>query len=733
MSDTLTHSSRARRASGWVAVFSLVTASWLLNGASTAFAQQSELGLDGLLPGFVPAEIDEEAWFRLGDDSSDFAQASYEDVVGLYNVSGKSVSDQRAAIGNLRDRLELLSERAAQTDDPSERAAIHSLAGPLARRVDVAEAVLNSLEQPVTGEPISQLEKAKIAVRRDIAAARKKLDSITGGSAWVDYLQLDAAESALSGEFDVEPIETLSNRLSVDNSQNDAQAAFMNKAVLRELKASAERLTAAAAVPAAPKNDAEENDGQSALRDALGDFIQATEDYENEINSTTGQALHDAIERVDELSPAAADSLADVVKSNYMASNVHAVVGEEFLRKLIRTNRVDSGRVVDYVAGANVRGNQTTNSRTGISLIPSRGKARFAITLDGTVNSRTNGYTKQATIASVGSHDFHARKTLTFDGNGISFGAASIDVKPSVRNVGARTRFDWLLGGIARRQALRTANSRRGIALGHAKMRVRQRVLPPFEDGVRDSFSDFGNVTDRLADAGLRQTRTYVESTSSEVLLSDRIVDADGPVVGGFRSPTPATSSSEITFRLHESVLTASAANWDVAGQELTSDEFAGKLEEWLEGLLGREVSLSDNEPPTPSDASEESDPSVYVFNDTNPVSFRIQNGSVELILRVGIVQEDGDIPPQLVTVPLTPKVEGETLMIERGDVSVVPLPGQQAQIARARVMIKKIEDTIEPSERSAALTVDRDNASDVKVYVTEIDATDGWLTVTAR
>jgi hypothetical protein len=382
--------------------------------------------------------------------------------------------------------------------------------------------------------------------------------------------------------------------------------------------------------------------------------------------------------------------------------------------------------------GARIYGNQNTTTNADLQFVPSENEAKFNLTISGVSNSRTNAYTNQATISSVGQHQFSASKPIIFDGDQFTLGPAEIAVNPHIRHVGAATKYDriffGLFKGMIQRRAMAEANARLPAGRAHAAEKLRENVLPEFNSEVDQQFgelnADLAGFESRMDKKGVAPRSERVRTTSDRFLL-DAAIRHEGEVSG---SPPNIGSTRGVGFtaQLHESLLNNAADRWGFAGRKMTDDQVREELEKWFEELLGRDIEFKKDETKTES--------TTLVFSETDPIRFEATNGALVLILRAGIVQEDGEeIPPQIVEVPLNLSVEGNQIKIERGTIIVSPVDPPQSratQIARAGVMRRKLEEAIKGGTRDAVIEVDRGTRSPMTIHVQRIDARGGWLTI---
>ena len=105
--------------------------------------------------------------------------------------------------------------------------------------------------------------------------------------------------------------------------------------------------------------------------------------------------------------------------------------------------------------------------------------------------------------------------------------------------------------------------------------------------------------------------------------------------------------------------------------------------------------------------------------------------------MRAGLIPQKGDeIPPQIITVPMTFRVEGNKVLMQRGNVGVKPIEkadNPTLQITRARIMIQNIQRAI-PETKTLDAEFDREiEGKTVHLSIIGIDARDGWVSILAR
>ncbi len=124
----------------------------------------------------------------------------------------------------------------------------------------------------------------------------------------------------------------------------------------------------------------------------------------------------------------------------------------------------------------------------------------------------------------------------------------------------------------------------------------------------------------------------------------------------------------------------------------MKESELRKLIEERMSKLLGKEVDIED--PVVPE--GEKPVDNTLIFDAVDPIRFQAEGGQVKIVMRAGLRPENGDeIPVQIISVPLTFKVEGNQVLLERGNVGVKPISTPDnvgLQVTRARIMIQNIQ-----------------------------------------
>lgn len=744
----------ARKSTTYVAAALLVcaAAASVTRGFQEAEQPAGPPGLRGILPADVPSDLGFGAFSVLEGAWADWAGAASEDVAKLYDPE-TDVAGQKAAIDQLRSRIRVMDRAIADSRYKSIQPQLMELRGRLARRVDVTEGALKTLELDPEQAKNEQLAARKQALSTAVKQLRPDLNKIAGGTPWLAYVRADQLENlAVDKESLPASIELLNgvnkkfqNRGSIADAK---QAEFFNRPIFNPLADAVTKMLEAANLQSTPPDEEK-------LRGSLGTLIGSLEAYESDATRENAAAVRANLDAVEGLAVDGGAAVRLPVSRHYTNYNFIMTVSEGFMSRATRESRTESRPISDQISGANVRGTSTTNAQSGINLQPSANGARFQATLDGATSSNTTSSTSQATIYSRGNHSFHASRDVLFDGEEFTLlGPGQIQVNPSTRHYGASTSYDGgLFAGTARRRAIATANGRLGQSYAVTRQRIRDQVLPRFEEESGKSFADFNKQLQErykpMRDSGLYPDKRVINSTDSQVNIYNRIM-VEGELAGG--DPNPAKPPSDgALLQVHESVLNNLFSKMKFAGQAMNEQQVRDELKRAFKELLGADVDFTSEKAPAaeqaqaapatdaPAEGEEEAtepdDPSMqFLFDATDPIRFEISDGAINLILRTGLRREGkDDIPTQVITVPLTYRLEGDKLIIDRGSVKVAAKDRSQGSFAQAGVLRKRVQSAFPTRTRDRILTIEREDKEPLKMTVDNIVAANGWVTISLR
>jgi|HubBroStandDraft_4_1064222.scaffolds.fasta_scaffold25997_2 hypothetical protein len=720
-------------------------------------------GLKGILPKEVPADLGADsftvlngAWEKWGKDLSGL-------VTKLYTDDKLDAAGQRELLKQLEGKIKTMDKALADPKFASLGDAIASVRERLARRVDVALAMLDTLELNPEEVKAEAIKREKKHALRHLDQLVDYLNSVPNGNAWLGYVKADELRTALSGSgAPGSVVAAVDDKLESGSApKNLEQREFLARPAFRHLAQALSKLRHAEEMKPGAGDE-------QALRTDLTNLESAIEAYEENGTSEDSKKVIDTLAAAEKTAIDEGDRLDAGVRPHYMNYNLSAVASDAMLTRLLGETSQTTGPVTDFILGANVSGTQWTNTTVSVRLEPSSHAAKVELVLDGTVQSSTVGVTSQANIYTSGYHRFGATKEIRFDGENITTGPAVMTyVQPSNTTTGASTAMSGfpIFGGIADSIAVREAEKRRGESEAIAAERVQSRVLPEVDARVDQLIQDSNSrlhreLHKRLKEAGVYPSAIHASTNQSFLRLSAEI--ADKAELGGDVAPPTGYEPAGLVLQLHESLLTNAARRMKFAGQSMTDAQVKAELERFLTLLAGRKIEIGKTAAatptpfkpagpvppapgatpapapaPAPAAAEASGDNSLLVFDKDDPIRFTIENGELSLVLRAGIKQEGKeDIPTQSITVPLRLTVKGNQVLVDRGTVQVAPATAnadRAAQVVRAGVMRKKLETVISPMAIDGVIHVPRQGKADADLTISDIKAFGGWLTIMAN
>ncbi|MCA9051677.1 MAG: hypothetical protein KDA89_23225 [Planctomycetaceae bacterium] len=474
------------------------------------------------------------------------------------------------------------------------------------------------------------------------------------------------------------------------------------------------------------------------LRALVNDLaLRAAVDFEN-----TGRGDHAAIvrRRYDQLRqqyPAVYAKLNPVLLDDYMNYNLHFVLSEPMLSRLVTDFRTDSGNVADCILGAWVTGCQVTDTMVRADVKPSSGTASFQLIVDGKTRSDTQGRKDPATVYTHGDHSFTITKPTYFDGERITTGTGCIDVNARNQTVGLRTDYDRIpiLRGIVRKIAWKEVQKKHGESQAIAARKLADQALPAFEREVGQKFDEANrnfqtNLLQKLRDKDLAPETYSARSSETHYAVSSRTMPA-----AHLAAPNPPYLEPPrrgVAVQMHESVLNTTIDSLGIGG-EMAPTELITKIEKSLSEFLDRKVSLMDESAPP-------DDKTLFVFADSDPIRVRFDEGQVVFILRTGFRQTERNrvIPPHVFEIPVGIELSDGHLHLIAPDTSTRGILGlyytaiEGRTNVQARVIAKQLlEKTFkEPRTKiDGNLEINSADNRKLRLRVTKFEITDGWVT----
>ncbi|MFN9268096.1 MAG: hypothetical protein ACK5V1_05545 [Planctomycetaceae bacterium] len=687
-------------------------------------ADEAPVGLAGVLPAASPADL-EGALGSFPENWTPWATAVQAELNQLYTESG-TVAQQRETLAKLRRRLATCNQYLADPRYRSLNNLLTTLRGGLKRRLDVAEAVLGTMDLPATAWQSRQAQTARDVTNAAVSLSNN-LNSVSTGAGWKTYLKLSDLLTALNtrdgAKINVAAAET--QTLLANAPTDEVTQKFVARPDFVALRNALANHAGAVAGGA---------EGQPQLRQVATDLLNAIERHEEEPSSEAGKAVRNAYARLAAVTPDGGARIVDALRSNYFNHNIRLFAPESFLNRFISETRRDSSGINEQVEEAQVSGAQTTYTTVGVDVQPSANSALMTLVVNGNVASNTLASTDQAQVSIYGTARFNAQKSLYFDGERFAFGQTMVGAQANNQITNIDTKYDGIpiIRRIAQNKAWEVAGSRQAEGEAMVVNRIRGMVASQLDGQINQEFGPTGEVPTRLNTliSALRRKDLFPSplqwsSTNTDVRMSGRVMGA--AELGGTEPDLTQVNPRGVTLMVHQSAVNNGLDRLGFAGQTLSDDELVKKLQGHLSDLLGKPVDLMSGKP---KKASDENAARMLAFDGQDPVRVAFIDDTIELTIRAGLKQEGREeIPPHLIRVPLTVKAVNEGILLTPGNVSVETIDKQDSQAVRAGVIKKKIEEAIPEQLLKRSVSMQRGNRM-MTLAVTRLRAVDGWLTV---
>ena len=636
------------------------------------------------------------------------------------------MAQQRETLAKLRRRLATCNQYLADPRYRSLNNLLTTLRGGLKRRLDVAEAVLGTMDLPATAWQSRQAQTARDVTNAAVSLSNN-LNSVSTGAGWKTYLKLSDLLTALNtrdgAKINAAAAET--QTLLANAPTDEVTQKFVARPDFVALRNALANHAGAVAGGA---------EGQPQLRQVATDLLNAIERHEEEPSSEAGKAVRNAYARLAAVTPDGGARIVDALRSNYFNHNIRLFAPESFLNRFISETRRDSSGINEQVEEAQVSGAQTTYTTVGVDVQPSANSALMTLVVNGNVASNTLASTDQAQVSIYGTARFNAQKSLYFDGERFAFGQTMVGAQANNQITNIDTKYDGIpiIRRIAQNKAWEVAGSRQAEGEAMVVNRIRGMVASQLDGQINQEFGPTGEVPTRLNTliSALRRKDLFPSplqwsSTNTDVRMSGRVMGA--AELGGTEPDLTQVNPRGVTLMVHQSAVNNGLDRLGFAGQTLSDDELVKKLQGHLSDLLGKPVDLMSGKP---KKASDENAARMLAFDGQDPVRVAFIDDTIELTIRAGLKQEGREeIPPHLIRVPLTVKAVNEGILLTPGNVSVETIDKQDSQAVRAGVIKKKIEEAIPEQLLKRSMSMQRGNRM-MTLAVTRLRAVDGWLTV---
>lgn len=409
---------------------------------------------------------------------------------------------------------------------------------------------------------------------------------------------------------------------------------------------------------------------------------------------------------------------------------VYVSMQERFINRFVATTRNEPGEVRDFILGANVVGERETTSHAWLNLLPSTDTARGQFVLEGRGNSRTTGYTPQASINTQGSQEFRGTKDVLFDGFKLATRAAVIQARAHNTPVSAQTVYSGrpFIGPIADRIAMSVAQRQQSQAEIIARDRVAETVFASFNKEVDKELgnanAELKQLQTRLEDLTLMPSVQRWSSTHAHLQFAGQF-GADVPQL----EPMPAEARQDhaVTIFLHETVLNRAAVRANLNGK-VTSDKELKDLSKWLRTLV---PGAGEVPPPAGAAYRMTTVETKIVFDDVEPLRFEIDGDELLIILKAQFQPGGQAVLPQMeVTIPARLVIDKETVHLTFDNIKVKSLTDERtATLGMAEGIVQQsIQANFPRLSLPRQLPPELWNRSGTPPSFNYARAADGWL-----
>lgn len=478
-------------------------------------------------------------------------------------------------------------------------------------------------------------------------------------------------------------------------------------------------------------------------RALVNDLLMRTAiDYENGNRTAHTEIARRHYDEIRRSHPMIYTKIQPVFMQEYFNYNVHFVVSEGLLSRIISDYRTESGTIAECILGAWVTGTQSTDTLVRADIKPSSNTAMFNLIVDGRTMSNTRGTKSPAVVYTRGNMSFNIVKPTYFDGQSFTSGAANMDVHANNQLVGLSTKFDGIpiIRGIVRDIARKEVAKKKQQGEAIAAKKAADTALPRFEEEVGRKFAEANsnfqnNLLANLERRGIAPGQYSARSSETHMAISSRTISPSA-LAAPAPPETPAPSRG-VAVQMHESALNAAIDSLGLAGR-MSVSEVLGKIEESLTEFTKKEVRFRD---PGLADA----DKTDFDFPEKDGVRVRFEEDQVVFVLRTGFYLKDKDdrkIPRHSFEIPVGIELRDGALFLispatdTKGILSLKPkaIEGKSSlrTVIQARSIAKELLDKTfkEPLiEVDANKEVDMGDGTTLRLRATRFQMSDGWVT----
>ena len=486
-----------------------------------------------------------------------------------------------------RSRLAILAElrRLADADPPANRPTVAREAQlirahySLRRWVDIWEPAAKLDEQQTSAEAGLTVRIAAVLAEVEALAARAP-----AGSAWREYLQLDALSRAVrsgDGPDDGSDQRRILARRVLDRLGSP-------DLTLEQRKFIAEGSLGKLAIELRPW--AAETITAQRLLEHLDRYEQT------ELPSDAWQVAND--ERgLGWSSPTMATALGKHLETHYRNANVRAAVTSEMVNLLVPQPDAVESAVRDTVLDAQVSGRSTTFTKLSVVLVPDPRRIRLGLEASGVVSSDTVASSGPARLYGQGQSTFLVRKLFVLGPAGLAIWPAQSEAENTFNYLrSVETDFDGvpLFGPMVRNIARSQHDEKRDEARWEVERKVAIRAKDQLDAEIRTRLAKATDELEKkqsgaLRRLGLELVPVSLSTTEERAVARARLA---GPQQLGAHTPRPrAPSDSWFSLQVHQSALNNGLEGLALDGRTFTLDQLFAWLAKKLDqpGLAQQE------------------------------------------------------------------------------------------------------------------------------------------------
>ena len=404
------------------------------------------------------------------------------------------------------------------------------------------------------------------------------------------------------------------------------------------------------------------------------------------------------------------------------------LLSEEFLNRLISRRDVQPGDIQDFIMGAQVTGQQVTETRLRMDLRPSREQARGEFVLDGQVDGMAVGQTEQARVNTAVQQQFHAVKEVLFDGERFSTRRAIISVRAHNQTLNAQTQLTGtVFGGLADSIAMRVAERRRPQAEAIARQKVADKVYPSFNGEVDNQLAianeALSEKVGKLLESGSFLPEAQRLVTSETVLhWAVRFPGAPAPEVVAV-PPAELISDRGFNMCVHESLLSQIGDRAGLSGLKTSDKQLKDVADRLMRLLPGSQV--AEKVLTTPRGTVE----TDIEFDAKRPLMFEADNDQMVAIIRATFRPAGQSVlPPLVIRLPFWLQPEGDNYELMHGEVTVASENGTELSPFLATVTKNAIVASLPKVSFPKRIPKEGWKPDDTPPDLTAVNTKAGWL-----